>query len=115
MSGMESNILGMQRALHDVRDDWYEIGCEFEVGLQFLDDIKKKHGENPKHCLFLVLREWPTQLVTRGDKECKMCKLTEVLRSSLLEHYDLADILEDMWHYRCPFQRDDEYGRFYPF
>ena len=112
---IDDNILLMRRALHKMRDDWYEIGCEFQVGLQFLDDIKTKHGENSKHCLFLVLREWLTQLVTQGNKECKMCILIDVLRSPLLEHYDLADTLEYMWHSRCPFRRDGEYGRFYPF
>ena len=116
---VDDEILWMRRALHKVRDDWYEIGCEFEVGLQFLDDIKRKHGENSKHCLFLVLREWLTQLVTRGDKECKTCKLTEVLRSPLLEYDQLADTLDDMWHLRCPSRtspRDNEYySRFYPF
>ena len=114
-SEVDDNILWMRRALHNVRDDWYEFGCEFEVGLNFLDDIKSKHSDNSKHCLFLVLREWLTQLEARGNKTCKMCKLIEVLESPLLEHYDIAQTLDDTWHLGCPSRGPNEYGRFYPF
>ena len=112
---IDDNILWMRRVLHDVRDDWYDIGCEFEVGLGFLDDIKSKHSENAKHCLFLVLREWLTQLAARGDKECKMCKLIQVLESPLLGHNNIAQTLDDTWHIGCPSRGPREYGRFYPF
>ena len=64
---IDDNILWVRHVLHDVREDWYEIGCEFEVGLSFLDDIKSKHSEDSKHCLFLVIREWLTQLVAEDE------------------------------------------------
>ena len=116
-SEVDNNILWMRRALHNVRDDWYEFGCEFEVGLNFLDDIKSKHSDDSKHCLFLVLREWLTQLEAEGDTECKTCKLIEILRSPLLEHYDIAETLDGIWHSGCRWrgQPNEYYGRFWPF
>ena len=115
-SEVDDNILWMRRALHNVRDDWYEFGCHFEVGLNFLDDIKSKHSDNSKHCLFLVLREWLTQLEARGDTECKICKLIEVLESPLLDHDDIAQTLDEEWHVGC-FWRGiiNPYSRFYSF
>jgi myosin heavy subunit len=103
-SEVDDNIQWMRKALHDVRDDWYEFGCEFGIGLKFLDDIKSKHSEDSKHCLFLVLREWLTQLEAEGDKGCKICKLIQVLESPLL-YYDIVETLEDMKHPGCLYGR----------
>lgn len=112
---IDDNILWVRHVLHDVREDWYEIGCEFEVGLSFLDDIKSKHSEDSKHCLFLVIQEWLTQLVAEDDKGCKICKVKDVLESPLLEHYEIAQNLDDYWHKGCPSRGPREYLRFFPF
>ena len=114
-SKVDDDVIWMRRALYDVRDDWKKFGREFVVGSRFLSNVESEHGEDSKECLFLVLQEWLTQLETRGDKECTLCKLTEVLRSPYVEHYDLADTLDDTWHLGCPSRGNYEYGTYYPF
>ena len=115
---IDNNILWIRAAPHDVRDDWEELGREFEVSLEFLDNVKSKHGENSQECLFWVVREWLKQLVVQGDTECKTCKLIEVLESPRLtgNHGVIASTLDDMCHHGCPARGCvNEYGRFYPF
>ena len=117
ISEIDDNILWIRGALHDVRDDWEELGREFEVGLEFLDNVKREHSENSQECLFLIVREWLTQLVEEGDKECRMCKLIKILDSPRLneEHQKIAQTLDDIQHRGCPTRGPNEYGRFYPF
>ena len=114
-SKVDDDVIWMRRALYDVRDDWKKFGREFVVGSRFLSNVESEHGEDSKECLFLVLQEWLTQLETRGDEECTLCKLTEVLRSPYMEHYDLADTLDGTWHLGCPSRGNYEYGTYYPF
>lgn len=49
---IDDNILWMCHALWDVRDDWYRLGIEFQVGLSFLDYIKSKHSKDSTTAYF---------------------------------------------------------------
>ena len=110
---MEYTIYHMRRALHQVKEDWYDIGWELKVGLQFLDSIQREHSNNSKQCLYLVLREWLKQRAIRCNKGCEWCGISLTLVSPLLKHYDLARFIHESFHPQCePEMPDDEFPNF---
>ena len=110
---MEYTIFQIRRALHQVKEDWYDIGRELKVGLQFLDSIQREHSNNSKRCLYLVLREWLKQRAIRCNKGCEWCGISLALVSPLLKHYDLARFIHESFHPQCePEMQDDEFPNF---
>ena len=81
----------IQEALHNVKEDWYQIGIQLPIDSQILDRIKESNGDDSGQCLLLMLREWLTDLETNGDKGCRWCAISEALTSTVVNHDDLAD------------------------
>lgn len=95
------DLCRMQEALHNVKEDWYQIGIQLPIDSQILDSIKKNNGDDSGQCLLLMLREWLTDLETNGDKGCRWCAISEALTSTVVNHDDLADTIHGHCHPKC--------------
>ena len=61
-----------------------------------------------------MLKEWLAQLAIKGGKYCEYCELSEALRTRMLGHAGLADMMDNTWHADCPW-KSDPYEKFYHF
>lgn len=90
VSSNDINVI--RKELHSVRDCWHDIGLELNRSLSFLDDLKKRHGDDSKECLLRVLEDWFRW--TNWKNKRTWGEIIDALRSPIIEQDELAATLE---------------------